>query len=202
MSNNGPNVHLVRGEQWGETVMFQRQGWNVVKDPTAADFLCWTGGADIDPSFYGQTYHRTTHTNGARDAYEKHIYELFPEKNKLGICRGGQLLNAFSGGSMFQNVDRHGRTHMAIDTETGDLVEVSSVHHQMMIPGIDGKVLMIAHESTIRETDRTTQSGSFDDIEALWYPATKSFCFQPHPEWGPESCTDYFFEKIGQLYEV
>lgn len=201
MSGNGPKVHLVGGDQWGEAGLFLAANWILEGDPAKADFLCWTGGADIDPAFYGQKRHRTTMVNPRRDLFERPYFDEFPDKMKLGICRGGQLLNALSGGSMYQHVDNHHREHLSYDIESGNFYQFSSVHHQMMIPGEKGKVLAIAEGiSTFRETATHAEHGNHADVEAIFYEDTKSFCFQPHPEWGPPDCTEYFFRKIDQLY--
>lgn len=201
MSINGPNVYLVGGDQWGEGNLFVQQGWNVVLDHKKADFICFTGGADISPKFYGAEKHPYTHTNPHRDSYEEMMYRETIGKPMLGICRGGQLLNAFSGGSMFQHVDNHSRTHKAVDLESGDIRTFSSVHHQMMIPGEKGRVLAVAPGvSTFREVPGEKSTGHHDDVEAIFYEDTQAFCFQPHPEWGPPDCTEYFFQKINQLY--
>lgn len=201
MSFNGPNVYLVGGDQWGEQALFLQHGWNVVLDHNKADFVCFTGGADISPKFYGEETHRTTSVNHRRDAYEYSQYEMLKGKPMLGICRGGQLLNAFSGGKMYQHVDGHHRTHSTIDLFTGEVLSFSSVHHQMMIPGPGADILAIAPgQSSFRETFDNREEGRHDDIEAIFYPATKAFCFQPHPEWGPSDCTKYFFRTIDRLY--
>lgn len=206
MSKNGPNVHLVGGDQWGEGRMFLQAGWNVVNNPKNADFLCFLGGEDIDPSFYGQKrLPITQRASPRRDNLERRFFEEFSDKKKLGICRGGQLLNALSGGDMYQDVNNHHGTHDSIDVSTGQVYRFSSVHHQMMIPGDGAVILAVANQSTerIKDTGRE-RAGSTplwqDDIEALWYEKTQSFCFQPHPEWGPAECTEYFFRKIDQLY--
>lgn len=201
MSNNGPNVFIVGGDQWGEGELFRHQGWNVVLDPNKADFVCFTGGADISPKFYGAGFHHSTSVSSRRDEFEQIWYERLQGKRMLGICRGGQLLNALSGGGMYQHVDRHNRTHVSIDVESGVEYSFSSVHHQMMIPGKDAKILAISPgQSTFRETDKEKFAGHAEDVEALFYEKTSAFCFQPHPEWGPPSCTEYFFRKIDQLY--
>lgn len=207
MSVNGPSVLLVGGDQWGEAKMFTQRGWNIVRHPDVADFLCFTGGSDIDPAFYGQKRLPCTFPSPRRDVYEKAFWDAFPDKPKIGICRGGQLLNALSGGDMFQDVDGHQGTHDAIDVATGVVFQFSSVHHQMMIPGDGAVVLAVANEATRREKENKVETIVdaatplwMDDPEAIWYEKTQSFCFQPHPEWGPTECTDYFFRKIDNLF--
>jgi hypothetical protein len=33
---------------------------------------------------------------------------------------------------------------------------------------------------------------------AIFYPQTKSLCFQPHPEWGHKGTEDYFFKLLDE----
>ena len=75
----------------------------------AMEGLLLSGGADIDPSRYGQPM------NGARDIQperdELEIEALAAANARrlpvLGICRGLQALNAFSGGTLLQHVEGH-----------------------------------------------------------------------------------------------
>ncbi len=38
------------------------------------------------------------------------------------------------------------------------------------------------------------------DIEAVWYPKTKSLCVQFHPEFGHGPTTKYFFGLMDKFY--
>lgn len=184
--------------------MFKSNGWTIT-GTEQADFLCLTGGCDVSPSLYGERTLSQTYSSPAQDKREIELFEKFKDRPKLGICRGGQLLNVLSGGKMYQHVDNHERgPHAAFDIESMQTVPVSSIHHQMMRPGTDAKVLLVARESRTRISfgleERPTMESP--DIEALYYPTTQSFCFQPHPEVGPPLCTQYFFQKIEELYDV
>jgi len=61
------------------------------------DGLLLSGGADLDPSRYGRPPQGATAIEPDRDA-------LVPV---LGICRGFQAINVFSGGTLLQHVDGH-----------------------------------------------------------------------------------------------
>ena len=128
-----------------------------------------------------------------------------------GVCRGGQFLNIMNGGKMWQHVDGHiGKSsHKTVDIDTGQAFVASSTHHQMMIPHKTGKTVAIAQESTKKEKiGRVGQIISLlgsqgHDIEACFYLKSKSFCFQPHPEYeGFIDLTNRYFEYITKYLKV
>jgi len=116
------------------------------------DAVIFAGGADLEPSLYGQPPHdATTGTRPERDAAELPLLQgaLDRDLPTLGICRGMQLLAVACGGWLVQHLpdalghDRHrpepgvyghhevtlapgSRTH----TILGDRVTVPSYHHQ------------------------------------------------------------------------
>lgn len=54
-----------------------------------ADIVLFTGGEDVDPSFYGEKTHPTTYSNIIRDTQEKKVFErIKPTQLVVGICRG------------------------------------------------------------------------------------------------------------------
>ncbi|HET6428206.1 MAG TPA: gamma-glutamyl-gamma-aminobutyrate hydrolase family protein [Phycisphaerae bacterium] len=75
-----------------------------------ADGLLLTGGADVDPAFYGRPRHpATVVASGDRDRTERAAAEAAIEAGKpiLGICRGIQLLNVVLGGTLIQDLSTH-----------------------------------------------------------------------------------------------
>jgi putative glutamine amidotransferase len=65
------------------------------------------GGADIDPSSYGETAHPLCDkTDRERDRVELALATWAIEDGKpvLGVCRGMQLINVAAGGSLFQDI--------------------------------------------------------------------------------------------------
>ena len=74
------------------------------------DGLVLTGGADIDPAFYGQEAHaETVDTVPERDAFEIALVRAAIERDLpvLGICRGMQLINVARGGTLLQHLPEH-----------------------------------------------------------------------------------------------
>jgi gamma-glutamyl-gamma-aminobutyrate hydrolase PuuD len=77
------------------------------------DGLLFTGGAgDIDPELYGETPNGARNVDRPRDAMELEAWRAAERRwiPVLGICRGHQLINVFSGGSLIQDVPSHAGT--------------------------------------------------------------------------------------------
>lgn len=120
----------------------------------AMEGLLLSGGGDLDPSRYGQPNRGSTDIQPERDALEAEAWQRAQARGLpvLGICRGFQAINVFSGGSLLQDVDGHrgagwgagsARTHqvrMAPGTRLarllfptnprGGVLTVNSYHHQ------------------------------------------------------------------------
>lgn len=178
--------------------MWRHWGWSVTDNPTKADVIQFTGGADVSPELYGEAPHPRTAANPNRDDKCMELFKMAKAKGKpmAGICRGGQFLNVANGGKMFQHCDGHGiyGTHKALIIESGLMVDVTSTHHQIMRPNRERSIVLM-------EADRLGQfkeymenhkdSGGWyiadaveeDDVEAVYYDDTNSLCFQPHPEY-------------------
>jgi putative glutamine amidotransferase len=112
------------------------------------DGLLGPGGADVDPSVYGETNTHALHTNPMRDQFEAAFVRvaLDCELFAFGICRSHQLWNAAAGGSLIQDVEHEGAAsishrhgHHSIFIEHGSMMfeavrqralMVNSLHHQ------------------------------------------------------------------------
>lgn len=71
------------------------------------DGLILTGGADISPHLYSEDPHlKLGATDTARDEWEIALLEEAYQKKipVLGICRGLQLMNVYSGGNLYQDL--------------------------------------------------------------------------------------------------
>jgi len=191
--------------------MFSKRGWELVNllGGEVPDLVQFTGGEDVDPSLYGHARHPSTRSNPKRDAYEAQIYHNLRGKTAFaGVCRGGQLLNVLNGGKMFQHVDGHGWDHIAKDLISGKELEVTSTHHQMMIPGDAGVVIMTAEKSTVRWLEQVPAHPDRKvgevDVEAILYPNTQSLCFQPHPEYlsAGEEGQEIYFDYLKKFFNL
>lgn len=105
--------------------------------PECVKLLVLTGGSDVDPAFYGEKLGSKTYSNPRRDREEKEIFDRVRELNipVFGICRGLQFMCAMAGGKLVQHLDNHtGGLHDMLTNE-GELINVNSLHHQMVLPG-------------------------------------------------------------------
>lgn len=182
----------------------------IPSSPRQSELIVFSGGTDVAPTLYGEAgYHMCTQrSDHERDRREVAMYRLAVSKGKklVGICRGAQLLNVLNGGKLWQNVDGHrSKPHPVtyINEKSEKFVlPVTSDHHQMMIMGQSGRLWGYAGQSTIKssfEDDIPMASHHVDDPEIVYYPATKSLCFQPHPEWGLEQCERLFFDCVKRM---
>lgn len=107
----------------------------LVKDMKEAEVVLFTGGEDIDPSFYGCEKFEMTYSNIERDKREIEAFkQVRPDQLVVGICRGLQLSCVMYGGKLVQHCHGHsiGRTH---EIDNGErLYEITSIHHQMVYP--------------------------------------------------------------------
>ncbi len=118
------------------------------------DGLLLSGGVDLDPSRYGRPNQGSISIEPDRDALEAEAWAAAQARvvPVLGLCRGFQAINAFSGGRLLQDVDGHAgpswghgpaKTHplrVAPGTRLarilfptnvrGGVIEVNSYHHQ------------------------------------------------------------------------
>lgn len=111
-----PRVGITRCSQVGDYVAsIQKAGGKPIvldydADPHRTihdiDGLVLTGGADVDPSRYGESRHPATSVDDARDTFEFEIAERALARNLpvLAICRGMQLLNVAAGGDLVQDI--------------------------------------------------------------------------------------------------
>lgn len=132
----------------------------------AMDGLLLSGGSDVDPARYGRGTQGATAVEPGRDVLEAEAWEAAQARGLpvLGICRGFQAINVFSGGSLLQHVDGHigaswghgpAATHplrVAPGTRLarilfptnarGGVLQVNSYHHQGVLPGDLGRGLV------------------------------------------------------------
>ena len=114
------------------------------------DGLLLSGGADIDPRLYGAPVAGALDIERERDRLEAMAWTVAEERQVpvLGICRGLQAINVFSGGSLLQHVEGHAAaawgsgapamhpirlepgTRLATVLGPMETLEVNAYHHQ------------------------------------------------------------------------
>ena len=113
-----------------------------------AKLIIFTGGEDINPKIYNQK-NKYSNYNNLRDEAEITVLKVALETNKkiLGVCRGHQLVNAYLGGSLVQDINKelgeyHSEHHELFNlgnSKIGSLFPggVNSMHHQGVLnPGV------------------------------------------------------------------
>ena len=172
-----------------------------VNDPKEFSLVVFTGGADVDPRFYGDTSPKNYCSYSTqRDVFEKGIFDLALKNGILmtGICRGVQFLNVMSGGTMMHHVDRHAGTDHTVEMLNGDRLLVNSYHHQMVIPPENGIVVGWAEprisDIYIGKNDEIVDYGGKEN-EIIIFPDTKAFGAQCHPEMLPNHHEAFVFYR-------
>ncbi len=160
---------------------------------TNVDGLILSGGHDINPYYYGdEPRQKLEEIWPSRDLFDTALLELAIKKSIpiLGICRGFQLINAYFGAKLGQDLSysnhellKHSQegspdlaTHKIFLTDKsrffypifGDEAWVNSFHHQFVIDELDD--LLIAAKS------------SDGVIEAIEHKTLPIFAVQWHPE--------------------
>ena len=137
-------VYIIGGSYGSGYARFLKNH-EITRDITEADVVILTGGADVDPSFYGARKHPTTYSSPQRDKEElEEIKRVRPDQLVYGCCRGSQFSCVLNGGLLVQNVSNHaiGGGHNIQATEVGkkfksvehELYNITSTHHQMQYP--------------------------------------------------------------------
>lgn len=91
------------------------------------DGLLLQGGVDLAPESYGEKPIGRWLGDGIRDEYEMELIHLFMKEEKpvFGICRGFQVMNAYFGGTLYQDID----TQRPESIKHRDALEYDHVHH-------------------------------------------------------------------------
>jgi putative glutamine amidotransferase len=116
----GPDLAI--GEAWS-TAPPPPDGWGALA--SSADGLLLTGGSDIDPSRYGEATHPEAGVEvvAARDEMEWQLLAAARARRVpvFAICRGHQVVNAFLGGKLWQDLgEASAEAGSAHDHRTGE----------------------------------------------------------------------------------
>jgi len=161
------------------------------------DGILFTGGEDVDPSFYGEKkQHESVHDHRPRDKFEFSLLEgaLARRTPILGICRGVQMINVGFGGTLYQDMkedadpqfehrqtdlgkSRQEPTHTILVTDPesglGAIVQgacrVNSLHHQAVKRL--GRGLKVTARSEDGFVEALESAGEYPFLMAVqWHP--------------------------------
>lgn len=169
--------------------------------------IVFWGGEDISPTLYSQkpnAFCEATDMPSARDLLEWKLMKLAVGYGipMIGVCRGAQLMCAFDGGSLAQDVGGHMSGH-DIEFRDGQRIFAAASHHQMMLPRSNAQVLAWACHNQkptfyLGENDTiNTFVPTFKQPEIVYFPDIKGLGIQPHPEWMPSG--EKFVEVCNNL---
>jgi len=171
-----------------------------------------TGGADVEPSRYGEAPHPTVDdVEPDRDAFELRVTEWARARRLpiLGICRGIQLLNVAYGGSLVQDIPSqvpgalgHSLTppkHQAYDLAHEIWVEKDSLLARLLGERLVGDTCEVnsRHHQAVKAVApglRVTATAPDGIVEALEDPAAR---FVIGVQWHPEN-----FWRTGEFRSV
>lgn len=163
-------------------------GAQVVDIPEKADVIVFMGGTDVNPALYNQPKHYTTdNPDVRRDTGEMGLFLQYPDKVKLGICRGSQFLTVCNGGKLVQDVTNHAVFGTHEINFNGKPYEVTSTHHQMMfpfdLPEDSYEILGYTDNRSKHYKDGNDNELKVPvDPEVVYYPKTRTLACQSHPE--------------------
>ncbi|MCY4457386.1 MAG: gamma-glutamyl-gamma-aminobutyrate hydrolase family protein, partial [Acidimicrobiaceae bacterium] len=164
------------------------------------DGILLSGGTDIDPSRYGaETETDLFPPEPERDEFELSLLENAIEQQVplLGICRGQQLVNVGTGGTLHQDVQAHSKVEVWQKNERhqvnitpgstlhelyGTTVWVNSLHHQAV--------------NTVGPPLKITAWSNDGIAEGLEHETLPILSVQWHPEMLPTRDTDPVFSWL------
>lgn len=152
-----------------------------------ADGVLLPGGGDIGAHWTGQAEHPTLYdVDDEQDAFDIGLARVALERGVplLAICRGLQVVNAATGGTVVQDMDaqygegRHHRNRVhkvavaadsALAGVVGAAVEVSCYHHQCLATvGAGLRVVAQAEDGVIEAAELADARGWFLGVQ--WHP--------------------------------
>jgi len=169
-----------------------------MRKPGDFKLVLFTGGEDVSPFMYDNQDSARCYYNIKRDLLESEIYEIALENEikMAGICRGAQLLNVLAGGRMMRHINNHEGGFHYVETSTGDIIVVNSLHHQMIIPSdktyVVGWSRYRLSDIYIGKDDKREEWAP-KEVEAIIIPSTRSCGVQWHPEFMPTDEDGYKF---------
>lgn len=170
------------------------------KEPKKFGLVLFTGGADVDPSFYNDTSPlQMCSSNLKRDKFEKTIFQCATINNipMVGICRGFQFLNVMAKGHLLHHINGHGGTIHSFDSPClKNPIDVNSFHHQMVIPSTDSYIIGRTKKqlSNIYYGKRDQlEKWENPEVEAAIFPKINACGVQYHPEWMSTTSEGFLF---------
>lgn len=184
----------------GGIPVFLPLGADPIKYVERIDGLLMSGGADIEPELYGaDPIPETVNPEPVRDEFETALLKsaLQYEIPIAGICRGLQMINVHTGGSLFQDVP----THAIHDKPPSSQVHTVSIDKDSTLADLYGtsrNVNSLHHQSIDRlgEGLRVTAWSEDGGIEGIEHKSLPVIAVQWHPEMMDTRDSDPLFKWL------
>ena len=160
----------------------------------ACDGVVFSGGADVDPKRYGEEAKATCgKIQYLRDELEFTVLKIALEKNKpiLAICRGSQLLNAFFGGTLYQDIPTERPSEISHKQDEpysspSHLIRINENTPLSELISADTMLVNSIHHQAVKELASELEVMAVADdglIEATYLPEYRYLrAYQWHPE--------------------
>lgn len=158
-----------------------------------ADAVILTGGHDVNPLVYGEELQKGIQgISNERDAFDLKLIEETIKQGKpmLGICRGMQLVNAYLGGTLYQDIYKANVAkleHVSFDTLSVGAHHITIKEQSFLhrATGLKKMLVNTEHHQAVKdiaEGFKVTAKSSDGIIEAMEDVHRKIYLVQFHPE--------------------
>ena len=151
------------------------------------DGVIFSGGGDLDPSYYGETvWNETVEVDTLRDVSDLLLMRaaLASGKPVMAICRGEQLMNVVLGGTLVQDIPTQVDTMIKHSGGTRHRIGVEKGSVLYALFGEDSLTVNSSHHQAVKDpapSVRVTARANDGIIEAYEY-GDRVIAFQFHPE--------------------
>lgn len=170
-------------------------------DPKEFDGLLIPGGVDIHPSIFGEEVNGSREIRPVLDYLQFTVLDKFIKARKpvMGICRGHQVIAAYFGCRLYQDIGEAGNE---VHTKKV-LAEPDKVHPVAAVPGtllhtLFGQRFSVnsSHHQAVREEKngyRIMAESEDGFVEAMYHEKLPVFSTQFHPE---RMCFQYASDRF------
>lgn len=171
-TNNANYPKWIKGNDTIEIIELSFEE-NNINEVITCDGIVLTGGVDICPDENCEYPNAPQNFNKKRDEFEKEVLRLSLETKKpiLGICRGLQLINWYSGGTLHLDLgNKNNEIHKkGFEDKTHEVfVEKNSILHKIVKE--DSGITNSAHHQAVNKLGENLKSVAFTNdgtIEAI-----------------------------------